>query len=401
MSIQKIAATVAVTGMLLWGSNLGAIAQTALRDGDTINGFIRANSPAFRFRNESRVDSPIQSAPGDEYTFNARQGDTINIAVDPEDGSNLSPVLVLIAADTGRQVAYDDINGSLRFRVPATGQYRLLVLGQNNTRGRYTLSVSGLSGTSVAGDSTSPTNDPRRQTLQNEYGLRVLDSCPPATSSLVVVSFSEAGQIYRYCANPTRLVRAGEYTYDAASGELKPGAPVASGGGIVTNDRRRQLLENDYGLRVLDSCPPATGSLVVVSFEENNQILRYCANPNRLVRAGEYTYDPTNNELRPGAPVATGGSGTTARDRRQQLLENEFGLRVLNNCPPSTDSLVVVAYPEAGRTYRYCANPTRDFPAGEYVYNARINDLENVTGAVSGTPQERCRIEVGGICIVR
>lgn len=400
MSIQKIAATVAVTGMMVLSTNLGAIAQTALKDGDTVNGFIRANSPAFRFRNELRAGSPIQSAPGDEYTFNATQGDTVNISVTAEDGSNLSPVLVLIASDTGRQVAYDDINGSLRFRIPATGQYRLLVLGQNNSRGRYTLSVSGLSGTSVAGSSTSPTNDPRRQILQNEYGLRVLDSCPPSTSSLVVVSFSEAGQIYRYCANPNRLFRAGEYTYDAASGDLKPGAPVASGGGTVTNDRRRQLLENDYGLRVLDSCPPATGSLVVVSFEESNQTYRYCANPNRLFRAGEYTYDPTSNDLRPGAPVA-GGSGTTTSDRRQQLLQNEFGLRVLNNCPPSTDSLVVVAYPEAGRTYRYCANPTRDFPAGEYVYNARINDLENVGSAVSGTPQERCRIEVGGICIVR
>ncbi|MFB2983032.1 hypothetical protein [Microseira sp. BLCC-F43] len=142
MSIKKIAATVAVTGMMLL-SNLGAIAQTALRDGDTVNGFIRANSPAFRFRNESRVGSPLQSAPGDEYTFNARQGDIINIAVAQEEGSNLSPVIVLIASDTGRQVADDDINGSLRFRVPATGQYRLLVLGQNNTRGRYTLSISG------------------------------------------------------------------------------------------------------------------------------------------------------------------------------------------------------------------------------------------------------------------
>jgi hypothetical protein len=399
MSMKKIAATVAVTGMMLLGANLGAIAQTALKDGDTVNGFIRANSPAFRFRNESRVGSPIQSAPGDEYTFNASQGDTVNIAVDPEDGSNLSPVLVLIASDTGRQVAYDDTNGSLRFRAPVTGQYRLLVLGQNNSRGRYTLSVSGLSGTSVAGGATSATNDPRRQILQNEYGLRVLDSCPPATNSLVVVSFPEARQIYRYCANPTRLVRAGEYTYDAASGDLKPGAPIAGGGGTVTSDRRRQLLENDYGLRVLDNCPPATGSLVVVSFEESNQIFRYCANPNRLVRAGEYTYDPTNNELRPGAPVATGGSAM--RDRRQQLLENEFGLRVLSNCPPSTDSLVVVAYPEAGRTYRYCANPTRDYPAGEYIYNARINDLEDISGAISGTPQERCRIEIGGICIVR
>ena len=396
MLIKKIAATVAIAGIMLLTTGLGAIAQTALRDGDSINGVIRANSPAFRFRNESRTGSPVQSAPGDEYTFNARQGDTINISV--EDDGNLSPVLVLLSSDTGRQVAYDDINGTLRFRVPAAGQYRLLVLGQNSSRGRYTLSVSGITGTSVAGGSSS-TNDSRRQILENEYGLRVLDSCPPSTSSLVVVSFAEAGQTYRYCANPNRLFRAGEYTYDAASGDLKPGAPVASGGTSVSGDRRRQLLENDYGLRVLDSCPPATGSLVVVSFEESNQIYRYCANPTRLVRAGEYTYDPTNNELRPGA--LAGGSGTTTSDRRQQLLQNEFGLRVLNNCPASTDSLVVVSYPDGGRTYRYCANPTRDYPAGEYVYNARINDLEDVGSAVTGNTEQRCRIEVGGICIVR
>jgi hypothetical protein len=73
MSIKKIAATVAVTGMMLL-SNLGAIAQTALRDGDTVNGFIRTNCLAFRFRNESRVGSPLQSALGDEYTLMLGKG---------------------------------------------------------------------------------------------------------------------------------------------------------------------------------------------------------------------------------------------------------------------------------------------------------------------------------------
>jgi hypothetical protein len=154
-------------------------------------------------------------------------------------------------------------------------------------------------------------------------------------------------------------------------------------------------LQNDYGLRVLDSCPPSTSSLVVVSFSEAFQIYRYCANPTRLVRAGEYTYDAASGDLRPGTPIASGG-GTITNDRRRQLLENDDGLRVFDNCPPSTDALVVVADPEAGRTYRYCANPTRDFPAGEYVYyNARINDWEDVADAVSASPQQGCRIEIG------
>jgi hypothetical protein len=395
---KRIATTVAVTGMMLVGSNLVGFAAP-LKDGDTVNGFIRANSPSFRFRNESRTGSPVQAAPGEEYTFNAQPGDTITISVDPEDGSTLSPVLVLLASDTGRQVAYDDVSGSLRYRVPVAGEYRLLVLGQNNTRGRYTLSISGINSQTAQNPSPSipSSNDPRRQLLQNDYGLRVLDSCPPATGSLVVVSFPETAQTYRYCANPTRLVRAGEYTYDAASGELKPGAPVAGNTGSTTNDPRRQILQNEYGLRVLDNCPPATGSLVVVSFPETAQTYRYCAHPTRLVRAGEYTYDPTSGELRPGAPIA-GNSSSGLGDRRRQLLQNEFGLRVLDNCPPATGSLVVVSYPEASQNFRYCANPTRDYPAGEYVYNSRINDLE----AASATDTSgRCRVEVGGICVVR
>jgi hypothetical protein len=384
MLLKKVACAIAVGSIILM-SAVDLAGAATLKDGDTVNGFIRANSPSLRFRNESRPGSPIQTAPGEEYTLNAQQGDTINISVEPEDGSSLSPVLVLISSDTSRQVAYDDTTGSLRYRVPTSGEYRLLILGQNNTRGRYTLSIAGIANATVA-----------RQLLQNDYGLRVLDSCPPATGALVVVSFGEAGQTYRYCANPNRVVRAGEYTYDATSGDLKPGAPTTANSGTGLSDRRRQLLENEYGLRVLDNCPPATASLAIISFPEAGQTYRYCANPNRVVRAGEYTYDASSGELKPGAPLAS-NSGSVSSDSRRQLLQNDFGLRVLDSCPAATSSVVVVSFPEAAQTYRYCANPNREYPAGEYVYNTRTNDIESART----TNRQRCSIEVGGICVVK
>ncbi len=65
--------------------------------------------------------------------------------------------------------------------------------------------------------SISTTTDARKQLLQNDFGLRVLDNCPPSVSALTVVNFAEAGQNYRYCANPNRVYPAGEYTYNAAT----------------------------------------------------------------------------------------------------------------------------------------------------------------------------------------
>lgn len=299
---RRIAATVAIAGMML--TAIGDIAGAAerLNDGDSVNGVIRTNSSTFRFRNQSRTGSPIQTSVGDEYIFNAQQGDTINISIDVEEG-NLAPVLVLISSQNERQVAYDDTQNSLRYRVPAAGEYRLLVLGQNNSRGRYTLSVSGIAdGDTVSQNPSSGSTDRRRQLLENEFGLRVLESCPPATGSLVVVSFPESTQTYRYCANPNRVYRAGEYTYDAIAGDLKSGSTVAQGSSSQLNDQRRQLLQDDFGLRVLDTCPAATSSLVVVSFAESTQTYRYCANPNRSYPAGEYTYNPSTRNLQAGTP---------------------------------------------------------------------------------------------------
>lgn len=399
---NKIAASVAIAGMIVSIIADMAGAATRLKNGDTINGFIQTNSATFRYRNQSLRNAPLQMAAGQEYTFNAQRGDTIQISVEVEDGSSLLPTLVLTSSQTGNQVAYNDKTTSLRYQIPTTGEYKLLVLARNNTRGRYTLSISGISGETAQNPSTSPSTpatDPRRQLLQRDYGLTVLDSCPPARNSLVVVSFPEANQVYIYCANPTRLLRAGEYTYDPTRDELKPGAPVAQTPPTQTSDPRRKLLQNDYGLTVLDNCPAVRTSLVVAYFPEYGQTFTYCANPNRFIKAGEYTYDLSSGELKPGAPTAQNPSSPTpstpTADARKQRLQSDFGLTVLDNCPASTSSLVVISYPEGGQTYRYCANPNRVFVAGEYTYNATTRNLDPVR-----KPQD-CSVRIGGVCIVR
>lgn len=215
--LNRIAALVAVTSMGLIGFADIARAVATLRNGD-VDGFIRASSPTLQFKNESRRGTPIQQAAGDEYSFSAQQGDKLNFVVEVEEGNNLSPVLVLISSQTGQQVAYDDSSNSLQYQVPTSGEYRLLVLGQNNTRGRYTLSVSGLS----EGAPVSQADQKRRQMLRDEFGLRALDNCPESKNSLVVVSFPESGQTHTYCANPNRAIRAGEYTYNTSTGDLDP-----------------------------------------------------------------------------------------------------------------------------------------------------------------------------------
>lgn len=390
---QKITASIALSGIIL--SLLADIASAGMLKNGNINGLIRNNSPTFRFRNQSRMGSPLQTAAGEEYIFQAKQGDTLNITVDVQ-GGNLTPVLVLISSETGRQVAYNDIDNALNYQVTDAGEYRLLVLGQNSSRGRYTLTVSGLSEENIAqnNNSTPSTNttDAKRQLLQNDYGLTVLDSCPPNTNSLAVINFVEYGQNYRYCARPNRVYPAGEYTFDVSSNQLKPGAPVAAGMSNTAGntDPRKQILQNDFGLRVLNSCPPSVSSLTVVNFPETGQNYRYCANANRVYPAGEYTYDAATQQLKPGGNFA----GNSASDPRRVMLENEYGLKVLDSCPAVKSGVVSVLFPEVGQTF--CANPNRVYPAGEYTYNANTRNLDS-----GSKKQERCTVSVGGVCVVR
>jgi hypothetical protein len=400
--INRVAASVAVAGMMFTGISDLAGAATAIKNGENVNGFIRTNSPSFTFKNQSLRGTPVQRAYGEEFLITAKQGDAVVAAVDVEDGSTLLPILVLVSSQTGAQVAYDDRSGLLRYRVPTTGEYKLRVLGKNNTRGRYTLSISGISQTTTSQNPPAQTpagqKDARQKFLEDEYGLRVLENCPAVRSNVVVVTFPEYGQTYTYCANPNRNIKAGEYRYDVSSNDIKPGGPVAQNPPAQTpaqNDPRKQALLNEYGLRVLDTCPEVKTSLVVVTFTEYGQTYNYCANPNRLVKAGAYTFDISSGDLKPKTTTAQNPTQPTANDQRSQLLRNEYGLTVLDSCPPAKNSLVVVNFTEAGQTYTYCANPNRVFKAGEYTYNPSTRNLD------TAKKPTRCTVEISGICIVR
>ncbi len=272
--INGFATTVAVTGMIFTGIADIAGAAATLNNGD-VNGLIRANSPSFRFKNESRTGAPTQTASGEEYTFSAQRGDTIKASVEVEDNNSLSPVLVLISSKTNQQVAYDDANNTLEYQVPATGEYRLLVLGQNNTRGSYTLSVSGLS----EGTQVSQADRVMKDVLQ----LRTVGCGVPNVAKITIGSEERC----------TRDVEAGQYTYNESSRSIK----LATASGQTTTDERRQLLSNEYGLKVLDNCPTDRTSVTVVSFPESAQT--YCATPNRVIKAGQYTYNASTGNLDP------------------------------------------------------------------------------------------------------
>ncbi|HIK15115.1 MAG TPA: hypothetical protein IGS53_07505 [Leptolyngbyaceae cyanobacterium M33_DOE_097] len=404
--VYQVATALAVTGMVVSISLVEATAQTILKNGQEVTGLVRTNSRTYRFTNQSVTGSPVQSAAGDEYTFTARQGDQIEVGVDVVSGSKLQPILVLISARSGRQVAFST-KDTLSYKVPLAGEYRLLVLARNKTVGRYVVAVSGITGT-TASQPTNPStsnpaaSDPRRQKLQRDYGLTTLDACPATTSNLVVVTFNEYGQVYTYCANPTRLVKAGEYVYDIANDELKPRTVAQTPGTSTTNpsasDPRRQTLQRDYGLTVLNACPGTTSNLVVVTFNEYGQVYTYCANPNRFVKAGEYIYDIASNELKPATVGQTPGTSTpnaSTTDPRRQLLQTEFGLSVLDTCPQVKTSSVVVYFQENSQVYTYCATPNRVFPAGEYAYNPNTRNLQ------STKREEQCTVSLGGVCIVK
>lgn len=367
--IAGLAATVLV---------MGAIAQAmaapiVLKEGEEISGYIRNTSAKLRFRNQAKSGAPTETAIGEEYTFTAQKGDTIEISVDPEEGSTLRSTLVLINAQ-GKQVGYDTSFGLLKYRVPLKGKYKLLVLAQGNTRGRYVVTLAGIS--------ASPTQVAEADSVMtNVLQLRVI-GCGVPNVALIKIGSAER------C---TRDIEPGQYVYDATTKR------------IALIDTRRELLAQRLQITMLEKCPsPATSVVQIVTQDTNGKDYIYCATPNRYVSAGTYRYDMGADKLTPvtttattpptpGTPTPT----TTNPDPRRDLLQQDYGLTVLANCPAARTSLVIVNFPEANQVYTYCANPNRLVKAGEYVYNTEKDALE----VAKKTPD--CTLLLGGVCIVK
>ena len=224
---RAVCATVAASGIAIATLSTPASAAIALKEGEAREWILWPTySTNFILNNQQLL--------GDEYLIEAQPGETLEISV-KVGGGNLSPILALFSVQNGQQVAFDDRLSSLVYQVPANaqaGQYRLLIVAKKDTKGIYTLSLArkrpaptaNPGGNTANSDGNTAKNDPRRKILTDEYGLNVLNNCPPSRNGLVVVTFAEADAQYLYCANPNRFIQAGSYTYNPNNGDLETAA---------------------------------------------------------------------------------------------------------------------------------------------------------------------------------
>ncbi len=372
---HRLAMAVVVAGTIVLHAAAGVFAA-ALQNGEA-SGFINNSSQRFRFRNQSIRNAPVQQAVGQEFTFNATKGDQVEVAIEVEDGSTLKPILVLIEVQSGRQIAFDARVGSVKAQIPTTGAYRLLVLAQGNTRGRYTLVTSG-----IGGASSTPTAQ-ADQVMTDVLKLRVIGCGVPDVARVRIGNEERC----------TRDITPGLYVYNATTRS------------IALVDQRRDIIAQRLQLTMLDACPPIGTATVRISVLASAQAQQatYCANPTRFVAAGDYTYNFDTDKLSPvttasNPPSVPQTTPPTANDPRRQLLQTDYGLTVLESCPPARSSLVVVAFPDQANPtqgYVYCANANRLVPAGDYVYNQASNQLERATRA------EQCAVSLAGVCLVK
>lgn len=372
--LNRVVTIATIAGMIAGMIVPSVWAATVLQEGNSVSGYIRNTSPSLRYRNQSKTGAPTQTARGEEYTFTAQRGDAIEISVDAEDGSNLRPVLVLLAPRTGKQVAYDATLGLLRYNVPTAGIYKLLVIGQNNTRGRYTLEIAGLSGPSTGQVSQAD------QVMRDVLRLNIIGCGVPNVAKIKIGAEERC----------TRDIDLGQYVYNETSRS------------ISLIDSRRDLIAQRLQLAVLDRCPTSLTSIARITTldPQDGREYVYCATPNRFVSAGNYRYDIGRDELKPAdaaqTPPIAQPTSTPTNDPRRTLLQDAYGLRVLDNCPPDRTNLVVASFPESSQTYIYCATPNRVVTAGEYIYNTSTDKL-----APASKPAPACTVSVGGVCLVQ
>ena len=91
-----------------------------------------------------------------------------------------------------------------------------------------------------------------------------------------------------------------------------------------------------------------------------------------------------------------------SRYDRAQLLEDDFGLRSVD-CRERR-SMVRVRFEDGNQDSTYCAVPNRNFPAGDYYYNARTRDLDSArvnNNRRFDEDRDQCRLSVAGVCVTR
>ena len=222
--LNSIAAAVLVAGLAITGISSGAVAEQ-IGNGDRIDGVIRRTSTIYRFRNMWTPGSPVEELRGQEYTFSANEGDDIQVYLDTN-RRGLTPVMVLFYGDN-KQVAFTQ-DSSFNYRIPRSGDYKLLVLAKDAARGgSYTLEVAGIQGGDRrARDSRDDRGDNGRNSrgdnrdgeriLRDDLGLRAVDC--NQRRSMVRVRFDDGDTTY--CAIPTRDYPQGDYYYNSRTRDL-------------------------------------------------------------------------------------------------------------------------------------------------------------------------------------
>ncbi len=230
--LNSIAAAVLVAGLALTGISSVAVAEL-IGNGDRIQGVIRRTSPIYRFRNMWVPGTPVEELRGQEYTFNASEGDDIEVYLDTNRSAAFTPVMVLFYGNN-KQVAFTQ-DRSFNYRIPRSGDYRLLVLTKDAARGgNYALEVSGIqggdrrdrdsredewytrrdNGRNSRGDNNNRYDGER--ILRDDFGLRPLDC--RLRRSMVRVRFDDGDSTY--CAIPTRDYPQGDYYYNPRTRDL-------------------------------------------------------------------------------------------------------------------------------------------------------------------------------------
>ena len=222
--LNSIAAAVLVAGLALTGIPSSAVAEQ-IGNNDRVDGAIRRNSPIYRFRNMWVPGSPVEELRGQEYTFSAREGDNIQVYLDTDRRIGFTPVMVLFYGNN-KQVAFTQ-DRSFDYRIPRSGDYKLLVLAKDASRGgSYTLEVSGIDGDRRASDRWDDRTDSGRyngrydgeRILRNDFGLRPIDCRERRT--MVRVRFDDDGRDAIYCAVPSRDYPQGDYYYNPRTRDL-------------------------------------------------------------------------------------------------------------------------------------------------------------------------------------
>jgi len=112
--------------------------QLSLVYGDVVDGTISENSPMQQVSTGAFGQVAVQGR-ANTFTFAAQQGDQVAIRTTAQ--GSLKPFLALFAP-SGTQVASDS-DGNLRYTTTTAGTHKIVVLGDRDTLGAYTLSLAG------------------------------------------------------------------------------------------------------------------------------------------------------------------------------------------------------------------------------------------------------------------